>query len=157
MTKITWGNVAVGGIAAGLVSTLLSIVLLGLGGHEFTAALLGGGRAPAGSLQAFLFAANIVAALWGTWLYAALRAHYGPGVKTGAIAGVAWWLIVSMQSAKWLALSSVPLDTALVPGLLTIPAILLSAIAGGWCYENFRWKRVAVSDSSNPISRITDA
>ncbi len=143
MNRIAWSKVAVGGLIAGLVWTLLSILLLGIAGSELTTALLRGNRAPGGNLQIFMFAANLAAAFWATWLYAALRAHYGPGLKTGAIAGIAWWLIVSMQSAKWLALSPVPPSSALLPGLLTLPSILIAAMTAGWCYENFGWTRTA--------------
>jgi hypothetical protein len=156
-TGVNWGKVAAGGLVAGLVWTLLSILLLGIVGREFTAALLAGGRAPSSRVQAFMLAANMGAAVWATWLYAVLRAQYGPGVKTGVVAGVAWWLIVSMQSAKWLALSPIPLASAIAPGVLTLPAILLAAIAGGWCYENFRWTRVAAGQPAIPISPPPDA
>lgn len=114
---------------------------LGIAGREFMAALTNGAQAPGGNVQAFMFLSNLVAAVWGTWLYAAIRAHYGAGPKTAAIAGFAWWIIVSMQSAKWVALGTVPIATTIRPGLLTLPAIIVAAIAGGWCYENFRLVR----------------
>ena len=136
-TPLHWGRIAVGGFVAGLVWTSLSLLLLGIVGREFMAALFNGSRAPGGNVQAFMFFSNIAAAVWGTWLYAAIRAQYGPGVKTGSIAGLAWWLIVSMQSAKWVALGSVPISSVVAPGLLTLPSILVAAISGGWCYENF--------------------
>ena len=138
MTKLSWGRIAIGGVVAGLVWTLLSVLLLGVVGRAFMATLLDGARAPAGNVQLFMFAANLAAGVWATWLYAAIRAHYGPGLKTAAIAGVGWWLIVSMQSAKWVALGTVPINSVIAPGAITLPAIILAALAGGWCYENYR-------------------
>ena len=157
MKRINWGKVAVSGFAAGLVWTAISILLLGVAGREFTSALFGGGSAPGGNVQVFLFAANIGAAVWATWLYAALRTHYGPGLKTGAIAGIAWWIIVSMQSAKWLALSPIPPRSALLPGILTRPSVLLAAIAAGWCYENFTWTRGSARQSVTARTGAPDA
>jgi hypothetical protein len=143
VTNLAWGRVLVGGLVAGLMWTLLSVVLLGISGRDFMAALPGGKGAPSGNLQGFMFAANLVAGIWGTWLYAAIRAQYGSGWKTGVIAGIAWWIIVSQQSAKWFALSDMPLATAVGPAALTLPSIIMSAIAGGWCYERFTMTRRA--------------
>jgi hypothetical protein len=135
--RIDWGRVLAGGIVAGLVWTLLSLVLLGLVGREFMGALTGGNRAPDGNVQGFMFAANMAHGVWGTWLYAAIRAHFGPGLRTGALAGVVWWIGVSLQSAKWFSLSGAPVSSVVGPGALTIPAILVAAITGGWAYETF--------------------
>ncbi len=155
MPRLDWVRIAVGGFIAGLVWTLLSLLLLGFVGREFMAALTSGARAPGGNVQAFMFLSNLTAAVWGTWLYAAIRAQYGAGLKTGAIAGFAWWIIVSMQSAKWVAFGTVPIATAIRPGLLTLPSIVVAAIAGGWCYENFRVTRRA-SRSVTPASRYLE-
>lgn len=138
MAQISWGRVLLGGVVAGLVWTLLSMILLGIVGRDFMTALLQGRPAPRGGVQLFMFASNVAAGIWGTWLYAAIRAHYGPGFKTGAIAGLGWWVIVSMQSAKWVALGNVPIATAIAPGAVTLPAIILAAQVGAWCYENYR-------------------
>jgi hypothetical protein len=141
VTKIDWGKLGVAGVFAGVVWTGLSILLLGIAGRELTTAVFGGAAAPGGRIQVFMFATNIGAAVWATWLYATLRAHYGPGLRTGAVVGVAWWIIVSMQSMKWLAVSPIPATSAIAPGLLTLPAIMIAAIVAGWCYESLRWKR----------------
>jgi hypothetical protein len=144
MPRISWSRVLVGGLLSGLVWTLLSIILLGLVGTNFVAALAEGRPAPRGQVQLFLFGSNLAAGVWATWLYAAIRAHYGAGPKTAAIAGIAWWLIVSMQSAKWVATGTVPIATAIAPGLATLPAILIAALAGGWCYENYTGRKSRV-------------
>lgn len=137
MIGISWPRVAVGGLVAGLVWTLLSVLLLGAVGGGFLETVIDGARAPSGKVQLFMLGANLAAGVWATWLYAAIRAHYGAGHRTAAFAGLAWWLIVSMQSAKWVALGTVPIRSALAPGVTTLPAIILAALAGGWCYENY--------------------
>jgi hypothetical protein len=137
MVGMSWGRVLLGGLLAGLTWTLLSMILLGLVGSDFMAALLDGRVAPGGRVQWFLFGSNLAAGIWATWLYAAIRAHYGPGRKAAVITGLAWWALVSMQSAKWVALGTVPIVTAIAPGVVTLPAIIIAALVGGWCYENY--------------------
>ena len=49
-TPLHWGRIAVGGFVAGLVWTSLSLLLLGIVGREFMAALFNGSRAPGGNV-----------------------------------------------------------------------------------------------------------
>lgn len=69
------------------------------------------------------------------WLYAAIRPRYGPGPKTALVAGFAWWVIVSLQSGKWVAVGFVPVKATLARLAITLPAILLAALVGAWPYE----------------------
>ena len=72
------------------------------------------------------------------WLYAAIRPRYGPGPKTALMAGLAWWVIVSLQSGKWVAAGFVPVKATLAPLatlVVTLRAILLAAPVGAWPYE----------------------
>lgn len=86
----------------------------------------------------FLRISNFVASVWAMWLYAAIRPRFGPGPKTAAVAGFAWWFIESLQSAKWVALLGLPTDVVLAPGAATLPAIIGAALMGAWCYEERR-------------------
>jgi hypothetical protein len=64
---------------------------------------------------AFLLAVDLMMGIWAMWLYSAIAPRYGAGPKTAAIAGVAWWTIKSLQSAKWAGLGFVPPGVVLVP------------------------------------------
>ena len=56
-----------------------------------------------------------------TWQLLCSRPRYGPGPKTAAWAGLAWWVIVTMQSGKWVALLSIPPAAVLIPLAATLP------------------------------------
>ena len=138
-----WRRILLCGLLTGLVWTLLSATLLAIVGTEFLAAIASASPESARRIaQAFPFLANLAAGVWAMWLYTAIRPRYGPGVKTAACAGVAWWIIVSLQSGKWVAVASVPLQAIWAPLTATLPAIVLAAMAGGWLYEH-SWKRAA--------------
>jgi hypothetical protein len=134
MSAVNWGRVLVFGLLMGVLWTLLSAAVLSLVGNEFVAALPTRTR----GVQLFLLAANGAAGVWAMWLYASIRLQYGPGLKSAAIAGVGWWVIQTMQSSKWVALGSVPLSVAWAPAVGTLPAMIVTAAVGGWCYENYR-------------------
>lgn len=136
MANRNWTRVLVCGLVAGGVWTLLSVAVLAVVGEEFMAAMTRGRQDAGGrGMGAFLFAANIAAGVWALWLYAALRPRYGPGPKTAIVTGVAWWVIVSMQSAKWAALVVVPETVALILLAATLPAMIVSVLIGAWLYE----------------------
>jgi len=138
MEKINWTRVFLCGLVAGGVWTLLSATLLAFVGGDLLAALRDGRQSqsvPSGGLHLFLLFSNLGAGVWALWLYTAIRPCYGPGSKTAVRAGFAWWVIVSMQSAKWVALLSIPPTAALAPLALTLPAIVGATLVGARFYE----------------------
>ena len=136
MGKINWTRVFLCGLLAGGVWTLLSVTLLVFVGGDFLAAALNDRQsAPSGGVHLFLLFSNLAAGVWAMWLYTAIRPSYGPGPKTAVVAGLAWWVIVSVQSAKWVALLSVPPAAVLAPLAATLPAIIVATLAGAWFYE----------------------
>lgn len=134
MGKNNWPRVFLCGLVVGGVWTLFSVTLLALVGEGFLTAVRNGRQNPSGpsaGLNLFLIFANLAAGLWAMWLYIAIRPRYGPGPKTAVWAGLAWWLIASMQSVKWVALLSVPSAVALIPLAATLPAIIVATLVGG--------------------------
>jgi hypothetical protein len=74
------------------------------------------------------------------WLYAALAPRYGARPTTAVIAGVAWWTMKTLQSAKWAGLGFVEFTKGLIPvGAMTLVSAVLASMAGAWLYN-----RVAV-------------
>ena len=136
MREFNWARVFVCGLVAGGVWTLLSVTLLAFVGGDFLAAARGDHQpTPSGGLHLFLIFSNLAAGVWAMWLYTAIRPRYGSGHKAAVRAGVAWWVIVSMQSAKWVALLSIPPAAVLIPLAATLPAIIGATLAGAWFYE----------------------
>ncbi len=83
----------------------------------------------------FLIVANFGAGIWATWLYVALRPRYGVGRKSAFAASLAWWLMSSMQSAKWVVLLAITPSTVIAPFIATMPAIVVATLVGAWIYE----------------------
>jgi hypothetical protein len=136
MKEHNWARVFVCGLVIGGIWTLLSVILLAFLPADFLAAVRDGRQTtPSRGMHMFLHFSNLAAGVWAMWLYTAIRPNYGPGAKTAVVAGLAWWAIVSMQSAKWVALLSVPPEVTLAPLVATLPCILLATIVGTWFYE----------------------
>ena len=137
MAKINWIRVLLCGLLTGFVWTLFSIPLLYFLGGEFLEAVRAAQPdAQRAGVRIFLFASNLAACIWGIWLYAMLRPHTGPGPKTAVVAGLAWWVIVTLQSAKWVALGFVPTKAAFGLLLPTLPAIIAATLVGAWLYKD---------------------
>ena len=74
--------------------------------------------------------------IWAVWLYAALAPRYGAKPTTAVIAGVAWWTMKTLQSAKWAGLGFVEFTKGLVlAGAMTLAAAVLASMAGAWLYN----------------------
>lgn len=95
---INTGKVVVGGLAAGVVNTLLSYpVFVMMLGPRFNAEM--DAVAPGMSAKMNEGTANMVIGIGGgfvlsillVWLYAAIRPRFGPGPKTAAWAGLFMW------------------------------------------------------------------
>ncbi|MFN2383787.1 MAG: hypothetical protein ABR559_05925 [Gemmatimonadota bacterium] len=136
LRKIQWVRVLLCGLVAGGIMTLLAVALLAFIGDEFLAAIPGKGlNDRAGSVHLFLLFINLATGVWALWLYTAIRPRYGPGPKTAAVAGVAWWVIVSLQSARWVALVGIPPAVVLAPLAGSLIALLVVTVIGSWLYE----------------------
>jgi hypothetical protein len=99
---------------------------------------------PRGGLQSaspevrwYWVVSNIAAAAWAVWLYVALRAGFGPGMRTTAITGIAWWIVQSLQAGKLAALSGAPMGAWLPLLAATLVAMMASVACGAWLYEFF--------------------
>lgn len=135
MKEFNWARILGCGLVAGGVWTGLSLVLLGLVGDGFLTSV-GTGKGTQGTSALLLMLANLGAGIWATWLYAALRPRYGAGRKSIWAAALAWWLMSSMQSAKWVLLLAIAPSTVIVLVVATLPAIAIATCVGAWFYEN---------------------
>jgi len=135
MGKINWARVFLCGLVTGFVWTILSIIILIFFGGAFRDIMHTSLPQPSAAAHMYLFFENLASGIWGVWLYAMIRAQAGPGPKTAVLAGIGWWVIVSLQSSKWVALGFVPTKAALGLLLPTLPAIILATLAGAWLYK----------------------
>jgi hypothetical protein len=139
MKRATWLRVALCGLVAGVVWYLLTVVSITLSAPDLIASVQS--RAPHPSRGGgFFFALDLLMGIWAVWLYAALAPRYGARPTTAVIAGIAWWTMKTLQSAKWAGLGFVEFTKGLIPvGAMTLVAAVLASMAGAWLYN-----RVAV-------------
>ncbi len=151
MGKINWGRVFLGGLLACVAINLIGLVLgaLLLDGRELRDALTVARPlsqwpqrnlplALGGSFIALL-ADIIVTYLVGTlvvWWYAAIRPRFGPGPKTAALAGFAFWLSASPVQVylggyvlQW------PVHLLVTVDSIHLIQSVTAAVVGAWPYH----------------------
>jgi len=123
------------GSVAGVVWNLLSAVLLSLVAPDFLSSVRGGAPHPPRGGE-FFYAIDLVTGVWAIWLYSAIAVKYGSGPTTAAIAGVAWWVLKSLQSAKWAGLGFVAFGVELIPlGATSLAAAVVAVAVGARLYD----------------------
>jgi hypothetical protein len=123
------------GFVAGVVWNLLSAAFLAVFAPDFVASVQQSApHRPLGGQ--FFFAVDLAMGIWAVWLYSAIAPRYGERPATVVIAGVAWWILKTLQSAKWAGLGFVDLSPALLPlGAATLVMAILASMAGAWLYR----------------------
>jgi len=135
MRRQVWLRLALCGLVAGAVWYLSSAVLLALLTPGFVSSMQGNAPYPAFGGEVF-YAVDLAMGIWAVWLFSAITPRYGAGPMTAVIVGVAWWLLATLQSAKWIALGFAELGTdLLLLGVLTLGAAILASAAGAWLYR----------------------
>lgn len=106
MNTKNWPRIILCGLVAGTIFTLLGMVTMATFGSELMS-LAGKGAANTGPA---LYAASVLSGIWAVWLYAAIgRGGFGTVIRVS----LAWWLLASLQSYKWMLLLDIPLSAAL--------------------------------------------
>ena len=133
MSKVNWGRVILGGLAAGVIINAFEY-----GGHRvlldeaWTAAFRALGKTPTG--WATFIPANFVVGILMVWSYARLRPQYSVGPKTALRVGLAAWAVFWVIPL----MAIVPLE--LFPNHLLLALGLvdanLAALLGAWLYKD---------------------
>jgi len=138
MKKINLGRVLLGGLIAGVVLNigeyLLNEVVLGDDMRANFAKL--GLPEPGGDFIAKAVIATFVLGVVITFLYAAIRTHFGPGVKTAIYAGLfAWFFVTVYTGVIYSSLGLFSMKLLLIGGVWGLVEYSLGAIAGAWIYK----------------------
>jgi len=135
MKGTNWVRLALSGFVAGVIWHLLSVAFLAAFASDFVASVQQSAPRPAQG-GAFFFAIDVGMGIWAVWLYSAIAPRYGSNLTTVAIAGIAWWILKTLQSAKWAGLGFVQFGPNLLPlGVGTLGATVLAAGVGTWFYR----------------------
>jgi hypothetical protein len=141
MGKINWARVLLGGLLAGVIINVFefvaNVVFLA---PQWEAMMRSLGRTTVpGASGAIIFVVwGFLSGIGAIWLYAAARPRFGPGVKTAALTGFAFWGLTTVLCA---------LDetgVGLYPARLLITLVvvclvqsIVASIAGAWLYKEY--------------------
>lgn len=87
--------------------------------------------------------ALVVFVIWGflagisaIWLYAAARPRFGPGAKTAALTGFAFWIFAyALPTLGNWALGLFPKRLLLFGVIVGLVEVILASVAGAWLYK----------------------
>jgi hypothetical protein len=128
-------SLMLGGLAAGLLINVVEYLIHGvLLDPQWTAAFAALGKIPTGWTT--FIPSNFLVGIFGVWVYARFRPHYGPGPKTALRSAfsiwIVFWVIPTMALQPMHLFPNALLFTTILVGLLnSIPAVLL----GAWIYR----------------------
>jgi hypothetical protein len=133
--KINSARVILGGIVAGVVSSVLEGALGFLMRSEWEAAMRNM-KPPGGAVMAAHLLWSLVVGVAAIWLYAAIRPRYGPGAATALRAGFAVWLFVHATfSLAAGTMDLLPQKIMLISAAWSLPASLAATLTGAWLYR----------------------
>jgi hypothetical protein len=132
-------KVLVAGLAAGVLFVAVDMLTSGvLLGDRMAAEL--GASAP-GALERIeaavplLIVLNLVFGILVAWTYAAVRPRFGPGPRTGVIAGAHVWVIATLAYAFLSIAGLVAWGTFAIMGAIWLVAIAGGGVLAGWLYS----------------------
>ncbi len=134
-------KIVVGGLAAGVVMSVLGFLLIGLllgpqMNTQMDAAVPGLSAKMAGTAGAVLgIASNFVIGILLVWLYAAMRPRFGPGFRTAAYAALPIWVCGWVFYQGWYIGGLMAGMTYILAGLANLVVLLASAYVGAWLYK----------------------
>jgi len=136
MKGATWIRLVLCGLVAGVVWHLLAAAFLAAFMPDLVTQV--GQTAPHSPRGgAFFYAIDLAMGIWVMWLYSAIAPRYGATPTTVALAGTAWWVMKTLQSAKWAGLGFVEIGANLVPlGAATLASAVFASPIGVWLYRS---------------------
>ncbi len=138
MGKINWNRVFLGGLLAGVVANVLAFgswyLFLRTGWIAEMAQLARPIQETVG-FNVFWLVFYFVVGITATWWYAAVRPRFGPGAKTAAIAGLAYWLIAYLlPTVAWGSLMKLSTGLLAEDAVVNFAVIVVATLVGGWGY-----------------------
>ena len=135
MNALNWARILLCGLVTGVAFTVMSVVLLGLLGDAFLAAVSDSAVAGIGAPRTgpALYLLTVAAGVWAMWLYSVVRPRSSSNIRAGVAVGLAWWVIASLQSLKWVALLGIP-RVAWLPLGLNAALCIVAASIGAFLY-----------------------
>ncbi len=139
MGRINWSRVILGGILAALIINIGEYLINAVVLAKDWATNLANLHLPPDitmNTVAIFNVTGLVVGVMMVWLYAAIRSHYGAGVKTALIAATAIWLLAfAMPTLGYVGIGVVPQQIAITTIGLALVEVVIAGIAGAWVYR----------------------
>jgi len=140
MKKINVGRVLLGGLVAGLVLNIGEFLLNGVvlaDDMKSDFQRLNLPPDPGGNFLAKAVVLTFILGIVIVFLYAAIRAQFGAGVKTAIYAGLFAWFFISLYTgAIYSALGLVAMKLFWIGLVWGLVEYAVGAIAGAWLYKD---------------------
>ena len=137
MGKINISRVFLGGLLAGLIINVFEYVLNGVvfapqwALYEKTV----GGHMRPSAIPLFIIS-SFVAGIGVVWLYAAARPRLGPGAKTAALTGLAYWFFAyAIPTGNHIVANLGPGRLTLIVALIMLVGVVIASVCGAWAYK----------------------
>jgi hypothetical protein len=141
MSKINWTRVFFGGLLAGVIINVFEFVTNGV----FLAAQWEAMMGSLGRTTVLSASGAIIFLIWGflsgigaIWLYAAVRPRFGPGIRTAALTGFAFWGLTTVLCAlDETGVGLYPARLQITLALVCLVQSIVASIAGAWLYKEY--------------------
>lgn len=137
MGKTNIARVILGGLLAGLIINIFEYVLNGVVfASQWDAFEKSIGRQMRPGAIPFFIVSAFVAGIGVVWLYAVARPRLGPGPKTAALIGVAYWFFAyAIPDANSVAANVVPGRLTVTVNLILLVGVLIASVCGAAVYK----------------------
>ena len=137
MGKINWVRVLLGGLLAGLVINIFEYVTNGIVlAASWDAAMKALGRQLSMSAIAVFIVGGFIGGIAAIWLYAAARPRFGPGPKTAALTGFAYWVVgYALPTLGQIPLGLFPRRLLVIGVVVGLLEIIVGSVVGAWLYK----------------------
>ena len=137
MGKTNIARVILGGLLAGLILNIFGYVLNGVVyAAQWDGFMKALGRQMRPGAIPFFFLSTFVEGIGVVWLYAVARPRLGPGPKTAALTGLAFWIFAgAIPDATNVFLNVVPGRLTVTSSLIFLVGTVLASLCGAWLYK----------------------
>lgn len=137
MGKINWSRVLLGGLLAGVIINAVEFLTNGVVlGRDWEAAMKALSRTMSPGALAVFFIWGFLAGISAIWLYAAARPRFGPGAKSAALTGFAFWIFCyALPTLGTWAFGVFPQRLLVIGTLVGLVEVILASVAGAALYK----------------------
>jgi hypothetical protein len=137
MNKINWARVLLGGLLAGVIINAVEFLTNGIVlGRDWEAAMKALSRTMSPSALVVFFIWGFLAGICAIWLYAAARPRFGPGAKTAALTGFAFWIFAfALPTFGQWSFGLFPQRLLVIGTLVGLMEVILASVVGAALYK----------------------